>query len=172
MRLRLRRIRLRHVTTAYDFTATDRGGTEHSLRDYKDRPLLIVNVASECGYAPQFKGLQKLWEEYGPDGLVVLGFPSDQFHQEPRSDDEIAEFCSVNFGVDFPLFAKVDVNGDSAHPLWQWLQNERPGVLGTSEIKWNFTKFLTDANGQVVGRFSPKQSPRSLRGEIEAVLKG
>ena len=141
------------MTTAYDFSAVDIDGRERSLREYAGSALLIVNVASKCGFTPQYSGLESLWRAYRDRGLVVLGFPCDQFgHQEPGEEAEIKSFCSTTYDVTFPLFAKIDVNGASAHPLYRWLKSEAPGVLGTEAVKWNFTKFLVDRNGRVTRR--------------------
>ena len=133
--------------------------------------LLIVNTASACGFTPQFAGLQGLWKDYGARGLVVVGFPSNQFGaQDPGPNDEIASFCQLNYGVSFPMMAKVDVNGAQAHPLWKWLTREAPGILGTQSIKWNFTKFLIGRDGRVVKRYAPTDTPDSMRRDIEAAL--
>lgn len=159
------------MTSAFDFQAVSIDGTPQPLSDYADRALLIVNVASRCGFTPQYAGLQTLWRDYRDRGLVVMGFPCDQFgHQEPGSREEIRDFCALNFAVDFPMFAKVEVNGAEAHPLWAWLQAQKRGVLGTRAIKWNFTKFLVGRDGQVVDRYAPTAKPDALRRPIEAVL--
>ncbi len=159
------------MTLAHDFSATALDGREVPLSDYAGKVLLVVNVASRCGFTPQYAGLQQLWEDYRERGLVVLGFPCNQFgQQEPGAEAEIGEFCSLNYGVDFPMFAKVDVNGEAAHPLWRWLRQEKPGVLGTTGIKWNFSKFLTGRDGRVIARYAPTDTPESLRGDIEAAL--
>jgi len=159
------------MTTAYDFSATDIDGQVRSLDEYRGKALLIVNVASKCGFTPQYEGLEKLWRQYRDQGLVVLGFPCDQFgHQEPGDEAEIKNFCSLSYDVSFPMFAKVDVNGDAAHPLWQWLKQEKKGFLGTSGIKWNFTKLLVGRDGQVIERFAPTDKPESLAKDIEAAL--
>jgi glutathione peroxidase len=159
------------MTTAYDFSATAIDGTERLLADYKGRVLLVVNTASQCGFTPQYRGLEKVYQEYVDRGLVVLGFPCDQFgHQEPGDEEEIAEFCELNFGVTFPLFAKVEVNGDDAHPLYQWLKSEQSGLLGSTKIKWNFTKFLIDADGQVVNRYGSTTAPEDIKDDIERLL--
>lgn len=158
------------MATAYDFTADDIDGNPVDLEQYRGRPLLIVNTASKCGFTPQYRGLEQLSRDYADRGLVVLGFPCDQFaHQEPGDADEIKNFCALNYDVDFPLFAKIDVNGKRAHPLFEWLRRQRGGVFG-NRIKWNFTKFLVDRDGAVVGRFPPTTKPESLVGEIEKVL--
>ena len=159
------------MTTAYDFSANDIDGQARSLADYQGKPLLIVNVASKCGFTPQYTGLEKLWRDYQDQGLVVLGFPCDQFgHQEPGDEAEILNFCSVNYDVDFPLFAKIDVNGTEAHPLWRWLKSEKSGILGTEAIKWNFTKFLVGRDGKVLKRYAPADTPESIADDIEAAL--
>ena len=159
------------MTTAYDFDALDIAGRPVALAQFKGRPLLIVNTASACGFTPQFAGLQQLHQAYGDRGLVVLGFPCNQFgRQDPGSNDEIGAFCQKNYGVDFPMMAKNDVNGDNAHPLYQWLTREAPGLLGTKAIKWNFTKFLDGKDGQVRRRFAPQDKPESLTPDIEAAL--
>lgn len=141
------------------------------LSAYRGKVLLIVNVASKCGFTGQYAGLQKLHEDYAARGLVVMGFPCDQFgHQEPGDDESILSFCQRTYNVTFPMFAKIDVNGPSADPLFQWLKTSKPGLLGTEGIKWNFTKFLVSRSGEVVGRFAPTDSPESLSGDIEAAL--
>ena len=158
------------MTTLSDFTATSIDGTERPLADYEGKAVLVVNTASKCGFTPQYEGLEELYRRYADDGLVVLGFPCDQFaHQEPGTEDEIAEFCQLNYGVSFPMFAKVDVNGKDAHPLFAWLRKERGGIAG-DRIKWNFTKFLVDAEGNVVGRYAPATKPDKIAGDIEALL--
>ena len=157
--------------TLYDFTATRLDGREESLATYRDRVALIVNVASKCGFTPQYEGLEGLWREYAPRGLVILGFPCNQFGaQEPGSADEIAAFCSTTYGVSFPMFARIEVNGAGAHPLYQWLKSCEPGILGTEAIKWNFTKFLVDRTGRPVDRFAPALKPEDLRERIERLL--
>jgi len=159
------------MTTIYDFTVPRLDGTPEDLGQYAGRVLLIVNTASECGFTPQYKGLEALYRDYRERGLTVLGFPCNQFGgQEPGENSEIARFCEVNYGVTFPMFAKIDVNGDSAHPLYAWLKKEAPGVLGSERIKWNFTKFLVDRDGRVVGRFAPTTTPEELRSHIERLL--
>ncbi|QSX78208.1 glutathione peroxidase [Agrilutibacter solisilvae] len=158
-------------TTAYDFSATDIDGQARPLSDYAGKVMLIVNVASQCGFTPQYTGLEQLWRDYGPRGLVVLGFPCDQFgHQEPGNEAEIKNFCSLNYDVSFPLFAKVDVNGDKAHPLWKWLKDEKGGLLGIDAIKWNFSKFLVGRDGRVLKRYAPTEKPEAIAGDIEAAL--
>ncbi|BDG35985.1 glutathione peroxidase [Parageobacillus sp. VR-IP] len=157
--------------SVYDFTVKTIRGKEQSLADYKGKVLLIVNTASKCGFTPQYKELQELYEQYRDRGFVVLGFPCNQFgHQEPGTEEEIEQFCQVNYGVTFPMFAKVDVNGENAHPLFQYLKEKASGVLGTKVIKWNFTKFLVDRNGNVVARFASQTRPSELKSEIEKLL--
>ena len=155
----------------YDFEATSIAGKAAHLATQKGKVLLIVNTASKCGFTPQFAGLEELWRTYRDQGLVVIGFPSNQFGaQDPGPDDEIATFCQTNYGVTFPMMSKVDVNGAKAPPLWKWLTAEAPGILGTHSIKWNFTKFLVGRNGRVLKRFAPNDSPQSLKGDIETAL--
>lgn len=159
------------MTIAYDFSAKDIDGRERALSEFRGKALLVVNVASQCGFTPQYAGLEQLWRDYRDRGLVVLGFPCDQFgHQEPGDEAEIRNFCSLNYEVSFPMFGKVDVNGDAAHPLWKWLKQEKSGLLGLSAIKWNFSKFLIGRDGQVNKRYAPTDKPESLRGDIEAAL--
>ncbi|AXA84107.1 glutathione peroxidase [Lysobacter oculi] len=159
------------MTTAFDFNALDIEGRDRSLREFEGKVLLIVNVASRCGFTPQYAGLQQLWETYRERGLVVLGFPCDQFgHQEPGSEAEIASFCRLDYGVDFPMFAKVDVNGANAHLLWTWLKTQKGGFLGIGAIKWNFSKFLVGRDGRVIERYAPNDAPASLAQDIEAAL--
>jgi glutathione peroxidase len=158
------------MTSAYDFTATTIDGAEQSLSDYKGKVLLIVNVASKCGFTPQYAGLEELYRKHADNGLVVLGFPCDQFgHQEPGDEAEIKEFCSLSYDVTFPMFAKIEVNGDGAHPLYAWLKAEQRGLLG-GRIKWNFTKFLVDRSGQPVHRYAPNTTPEDLGGDVEELL--
>lgn len=158
------------MTTLGDFKATAIDGTETDLATYEGRVVLVVNTASQCGFTPQYQGLQQLQDTYGERGFTVLGFPCDQFGgQEPGSEEEIASFCERSFGVDFPLFAKVDVNGDEAHPLFAWLRREKSGLLG-SAIRWNFTKFLIGRDGAVVDRFGPTTKPERLGADIERIL--
>jgi glutathione peroxidase len=158
------------VPTLSDFTARAITGTEVPLSDYAGRVVLVVNTASRCGLTPQYAGLEQLWTRYQDDGLVVLGFPCDQFgHQEPGDEAEIAEFCELNFGVTFPLFAKVEVNGEAAHPLYRWLRAERPADSGEA-IEWNFTKFLLDRDGRVVRRYGPATTPEEIADDLEAAL--
>ena len=159
------------MATAYDFSARDIEGHERSLADYRGKVLLVVNVASKCGFTPQYTGLEKLWRQYRDRGLVVLGFPCDQFgHQEPGDEAEIRNFCSLTYDVDFPMFAKVEVNGGGAHPLWQWLKKEKAGFLGTAAIKWNFSKFLVGRDGRVLARYAPRTRPEALLGAIDRAL--
>jgi glutathione peroxidase len=158
-------------SSAYDFEALTITGQPAPLKQYEGRVLLIVNTASACGFTPQFKGLQALWQQYQDRGLTVLGFPSNEFGgQDPGSNAEISSFCEMNYGVDFPMMAKVEVNGKTAHPLFQWLKGEKPGLLGTEGIKWNFTKFLVGRDGQVLKRFAPTDAPEKLAKDIEAAL--
>ena len=159
------------MATIYDFSVDDINGKKVKLDQYRDRVLLIVNTASKCGYTPQYKGLEALYEKYKDKGLDVLGFPCNQFgEQEPGSAKEIADFCELNFGVTFPLFAKIDVNGAQTAPLYKYLKEAKPGLLGTEAIKWNFTKFLVDRKGQVVARYAPNDTPESLAADIEKKL--
>ena len=160
------------MPTAHDFQAIDIDGQTVSLSNYRGKVLLIVNVASKCGFTPQYTGLEKLWQDYRGRGLVVLGFPCDQFgSQEPGDEEEIKNFCSINFDVSFPMFAKIEVNGDQAHPLWKWLKQEKSGLLGIGAIKWNFSKFLVGRDGKVLKRYAPTDKPESLVGDIEAALE-
>jgi glutathione peroxidase len=155
----------------YGTEVTTLAGETTDLRDYEGKVLLVVNTASKCGFTPQYAGLQKLWERYGDRGLVVLGFPCNQFgHQEPGSAEEIGNFCQLNYGVGFPMHAKVDVNGAQTHPLFAQLKEAAPGLLGTQAIKWNFTKFLIGADGEVIKRFGPNETPESIAPEIESLL--
>ena len=159
------------ATTAYDFDATALDGSPQRLSDWRGKVMLIVNVASKCGFTPQYAGLEQLWRDYGDKGLVVLGFPCDQFgHQEPGNADEIRNFCSLNYDVSFPLYEKVEVNGAGAHPLWKWLKKEKPGLLGMEAVKWNFTKFLVDRDGRVVKRYAPTDTPEKIEQDLGLVL--
>ena len=159
------------MTTAYDFEAQQIDGKTVPLSRFKGKAMLIVNTASACGFTPQFAGLEYLHEQYGKKGLVVLGFPCNQFGaQDPGSNDEIASFCQLNYGVSFPMMSKIDVNGPQAHPLYQWLTKEAPGFLGSGSIKWNFTKFLIGKDGEVIKRYAPQDPPASLAKDIEAAL--
>ena len=158
------------MTTVYDFEATSINGAQRTLADYRGKVLLVVNTASKCGFTPQYEGLEELYRTYAERGLVVLGFPCNQFnHQEPGAEDEIAAFCSTTYDVTFPMFAKIDVNGDDAHPLYQWLKGEHGGVLG-DRIKWNFTKFLVDRDGKVVERYAPATKPEKIAADVESLL--
>lgn len=155
----------------YEFKVDSLAGKPGNLAEGRDQVMLIVNTASKCGFTPQYKGLEALHEELGERGLLVLGFPCNQFgKQEPGSAEEIGEFCELNYGVSFPMFAKVDVNGRNAHPLFQYLKAEAKGFLGTEAIKWNFTKFLVNRDGEVVERFAPSTTPESLKARIEDLL--
>lgn len=159
-------------TTLADFEASLLDGSEKDLSDYLGQVVLVVNTASKCGFTPQYKGLQALYEEFRDRGFVVLGFPCDQFaHQEPGTDEEIGAFCERNFGVEFPLFSKIEVNGSGAHPLYDWLKSEKSGVLG-GRIKWNFTKFLVGRTGRVIDRFGPARKPEDLRDAVADALRG
>ena len=161
-----------HQTTLADFEARLLDGSEKDLSDYLGQVVLVVNTASKCGFTPQYKGLQALYEEFRDRGFVVLGFPCDQFaHQEPGTDEEIGAFCERNFGVEFPLFSKIEVNGSGAHPLYDWLKSEKSGVLG-GRIKWNFTKFLVGRTGRVIDRFGPARKPEDLRDAVADALRG
>ncbi|OGB16186.1 MAG: glutathione peroxidase [Burkholderiales bacterium RIFCSPLOWO2_12_67_14] len=159
------------MSSIYDFEARSIDGQPVSLQQFRGQPMLIVNTASACGFTPQFGGLEQLHQAYGPRGLVVLGFPCNQFgQQDPGSDEEIATFCQRNFGVTFPMMSKIDVNGPEAHPLYQWLSAEAPGLLGSKAIKWNFTKFLVGKDGRVLKRYAPQDAPEKLAKDIEAAL--
>ena len=162
----------RPMKTIYDFKVKTITNKEISLQEYQGKVLLIVNVASKCGYTPQYAGLESLYKKYKERGFVVLGFPCNQFaSQEPDSEAQIQNFCRVNFGVTFPMFAKIDVNGDTAHPLYTYLNAEKTGILGTKSIKWNFTKFLVDKEGNVINRFGSSTKPIELEEEIEKLLE-
>jgi glutathione peroxidase len=159
------------MTTAYDFSARDIDGNEQPLSKYKGEALLIVNVASKCGFTPQYTGLEALHKEYHDKGFEVLGFPCDQFgHQEPGDEAEIKNFCSLTYDVTFPMFAKVEVNGSGAHPLYEWLKKEKSGMLGIGAIKWNFTKFLVDRDGKVVKRYAPTDTPEAIGKDVAKLL--
>jgi glutathione peroxidase len=159
------------MPTIYDFSANTLDGQSIALDAHRGQVLLIVNTASQCGLTPQYAGLQQLWETYGARGLVVVGFPSNEFaNQEPGSSEQIAAFCERNYGVTFPMMEKVKVNGADAHPLWAWLTAEAPGLLGSQAVKWNFTKFLVGRDGRVVRRYAPTDTPESLVADIEAEL--
>ena len=160
-----------NIPSVYDFEAVSIDGKPAPLTAQRGKVLLIVNTASACGFTPQFAGLESLWQTYRVRGLEVLGFPSNEFgHQDPGSDAEIASFCQVNYGVSFPMMAKIEVNGSNAHPLWKWLTSEAPGILGIKSVKWNFTKFLVGRDGQVLKRYAPTDKPESLAADIEAAL--
>jgi len=159
------------MTSIYDFEANQIDGKNVKLSAFRDKVLLIVNTASQCGFTPQFAGLEELHEKYASQGLVVLGFPSNQFgSQDPGTNEEIGAFCTKNYGVSFPMMEKIDVNGSNAAPLYQWLTKEKPGLLGSTAIKWNFTKFLVGRDGQVRKRYAPLDTPASLARDIEAAL--
>jgi glutathione peroxidase len=159
------------MTTVYDFKAKTLSGEEKSLADYRGQVLLIVNTASKCGFTPQYEGLEKLYEKLHGEGLTVLGFPCNQFgSQEPGTESEIGAFCQKNYGVSFPMFAKIDVNGDDAHPLYKYLKKEEKGVLGTEAIKWNFTKFLIDKDGNPVERYGSTTKPEDIEDDIRKLL--
>jgi glutathione peroxidase len=159
------------MTSIYDFTAATLQGNAVSLSDYKGKAIVIVNTASKCGFTPQYAGLEKLYEKLRDKGLVILGFPCNQFgQQEPGSTEEIGAFCQMNYGVSFPMFDKIEVNGPRAHPLYEFLKSQKPGILGTKNIKWNFTKFLVDKTGKVVDRFAPLTKPEDIEGAIAKVL--
>lgn len=159
------------TSSIYDFKARRLNGEEEQLETYRGKVLLIVNTASECGYTPQYAGLETLYRNLGVRGLVVLGFPCNQFGtQEPGDAAAIEQFCQANFGVSFPMFAKIDVNGDNSHPLYNYLKHEAAGLLGTEAIKWNFTKFLVDRDGKVIERYAPATKPEDLTPAIEALL--
>jgi glutathione peroxidase len=159
------------MTTLYDFEAKTIDGATESLGNYQGKVVLVVNTASQCGLTPQYKGLQELYDAYHAQGLEILGFPCNQFGaQEPGTEKEIAAFCETSFGVTFPMFAKIDVNGANTHPLYQWMKDEKPGLLGSKDIKWNFGKFLIDRQGRVVDRYAPTTAPSDLAGDIEKLL--
>ncbi len=159
------------MTTVADFTVTTNRGEQLDLKDKLGKVLLVVNTASKCGFTPQYDGLEKLFAQYRDRGFEVLGFPCNQFGaQEPGNADEIAEFCKLNFGVTFPLMAKVDVNGDQASPLFDWMKGQAPGLMGSKSIKWNFTKFLIDRQGNVVKRYAPQDKPERIAKDIERLL--
>jgi len=159
------------MASVYDFSVKDIHGKEQKLDRYRDKVILIVNVASNCGYTPQYKGLEQLYEKLHSRGLEVLGFPCNQFGaQEPGTEKEIESFCELNYGVTFPLFAKIDVNGDGAAPLYKYLKKAKPGLLGTEAIKWNFTKFLVDRKGNVVERYGSNVEPQAMADDIQKLL--
>ncbi|MDQ0195523.1 glutathione peroxidase [Paenibacillus wynnii] len=156
----------------YEFEAITLRGQEESLSKYKDKVLLVVNTASKCGFTPQYKGLQEVYEKFKDRGFEVLGFPSNQFAgQEPGEGEDIAEFCEINYGVTFPMYEKIDVKGDEAHPLFKYLSKEAPGILGSKSIKWNFTKFLVDREGRVIKRYSPQTTPDQIEADIAKLLE-
>jgi len=155
----------------YEYSATNINGKEVSLNDYKGKVMLVVNTASKCGFTPQFEGLELLYQELQDQGLVILGFPCNQFgSQDPGADSEIEEFCQLNYGVSFPMFSKIEVNGDDTHRLYQYLKKEAKGLLGSQAIKWNFTKFLISRDGDVVKRYAPNDTPRAIKADIAALL--
>lgn len=159
------------MTSIYDFTARTIDGDEQSLGAFRGKTMLIVNVASKCGFTPQYAGLEALYEKFQDQGLTVLGFPCDQFgHQEPGNEAEIKSFCSLTYDVKFPMFAKIDVNGTNTHPLYRYLKQAAKGLLGSEAIKWNFTKFLVDADGNVVKRYAPTDTPESIGKDLAARL--
>ncbi|HET8730056.1 MAG TPA: glutathione peroxidase [Moraxellaceae bacterium] len=159
------------MTSVYDYSAKTITGQDKPIADFKGQVLLVVNTASKCGFTPQFQGLEQLYEKYKDKGLAVLGFPCNQFlNQDPASDAEISEFCELNYGVTFPMFAKIDVNGDDAHPLFRHLTTAAPGLLGSKAVKWNFTKFLVDRSGKVISRYAPATKPEDIAADIEKLL--
>jgi len=159
------------MTTAYDFSATSLDGTPRALDEWRGKVLLIVNVASQCGFTPQYAGLERLYRRFEARGFAILGFPCNQFgRQEPGSSAEIQSFCSTRYEVSFPMFEKLEVNGPGTHPLYRWLEQEAKGVLGTTSIKWNFTKFLVDREGRVVRRYAPVTKPEDIERDIERLL--
>ncbi|UUZ78287.1 glutathione peroxidase [Polaromonas sp. P1(28)-13] len=159
------------MSTVYDFEARQINGQSVPLSEFTGKVMLIVNTASQCGFTPQFGGLEELHKNYADKGLAVLGFPCNQFgSQDPGNDSEISEFCQVNYGVSFPMMSKIDVNGPAAHPLYKWLSSEAPGLLGSKAIKWNFTKFLVGKDGQVIKRYAPTDKPADLVKDVEAAL--
>jgi glutathione peroxidase len=161
----------KNMASIYDIEIITIDGEKRTMVDYKDKVILVVNVASKCGFTPQYDGLEALFDKYKDKGLVILGFPSNQFgSQEPGTNDEIANFCRVSFGVSFPMFEKIEVNGDNTHPLYVYLKSQKSGFLGSESIKWNFTKFLVNKDGKVVDRYAPSTKPKSLEDAIEALL--
>jgi glutathione peroxidase len=157
--------------SVYDFEALSITGQPAQLASQRGKVLLIVNTASACGFTPQFAGLEKLWADYREQGLVIVGFPSNEFgSQDPGANDDIASFCQLNYGVSFPMMGKVQVNGAQAHPLWKWLKAQAPGLLGSEGVKWNFTKFLVGRDGRVLKRYAPNDTPESLRKDIQKAL--
>lgn len=162
---------MRVSMSVYQFDAINIKGQEVALSDYQDQVLLIVNTASKCGFTPQFEGLENLYNELAPQGLRVLGFPCNQFgNQDPGADGQIEEFCQLNYGVSFPMFSKIDVNGTQAHPLFEYLKKEARGLLGSKQIKWNFTKFLVSRQGEVVARYAPTDTPENIKADILKLL--
>ena len=159
------------MSSIYDFEAQQINGEDMALSQFKGKVVLIVNTASKCGFTPQFGGLEELHKSYADKGLVVLGFPCNQFgSQDPGADGEIAVFCQVNYGVSFPMMGKINVNGPAAHPLYKWLSAEAPGLLGSKSIKWNFTKFLVGKDGQVIRRYAPTDKPADMTNDVKAAL--
>ncbi len=159
------------ASAIYDFECPDINQQTRSLAEFKGKVLLIVNTASNCGFTPQYEGLQKLYEKYQAQGFEILGFPCDQFlHQEPGSEGEISQFCQVNYGVSFPMFSKVEVNGAGAHPLYQYLKEEAPGLFNSKAIKWNFTKFLIDQDGRVIKRYATRTKPEAIEADVAKLL--
>lgn len=159
------------MASIYDFEVNTISGKQVPLESYKDKVLLIVNTASKCGFTPQFTGLEALYSELHEEGLEILGFPCNQFlKQDPGSDSEISEFCSLNYGVTFPMFSKIEVNGDNTHPLYRYLKAEAKGLLGSEKIKWNFTKFLVNRDGEVIKRYAPNTEPKDIAADIKALL--
>ena len=159
------------MASIYDFSAKTIDGKQQQLDAYRGKTLLVINVASKCGFTPQYEGLEALYRKFSGQGLVVLGFPCDQFgHQEPGDEAEIKNFCSLNYDVSFPMFAKIDVNGSDTHPLYKYLKHEAKGLLGSEAIKWNFTKFLIGKNGEVVKRYAPTDTPQGIEKEVAAAL--
>ena len=157
--------------SVYDFAVTAIDGAPRSMADYRGRPLLIVNVASACGFTPQYAGLEALYRKYKDEGFVVLGFPCDQFgRQEPGTNEEIQQFCSLTYDVTFPMFAKIEVNGAGAHPLFAWLKQQKKGLLGSEAIKWNFSKFLVGRDGSVIKRYGPNDTPKAIEKDVAAIL--
>jgi glutathione peroxidase len=160
------------MTSIYDFSANTLSGAPKSLADFRGQALLIVNVASKCGFTPQYEGLEALQKKYGDQGFSVLGFPCNQFGaQEPGDAAEIASFCALTYGVSFPMFEKIEVNGEATHPLWAFLKTAKKGLLGSEGVKWNFTKFLVGKDGRVLARYAPNATPESLSSDIEKALK-
>lgn len=159
------------MTDFSQFTANDINGEQRAFSEWEGKLALVVNVASKCGFTPQYTGLEALWREYRERGLVILGFPCDQFgHQEPDDEAAIRDFCSTSYDVTFPMFGKIDVNGGDTHPLWQWLKKEKPGLLGSQAIKWNFTKFLVGRDGEVIERYAPTDTPEAIGKDIAKLL--